>query len=357
MKRFGGYLGAALLLLGVAITALPPVTYAEDSEIGQSSGLSIMPRKNYTIKPGETITDKLSFGNLDKDNKLTVSLRVIDFSFYNESGTPKLHVAADAPQTPWSLKPFITVPEAVDIPAGDKAMVDFSIKIPENLGAGSYYSAIMYQAGGTGGGNLGLSASGVTLVFVSVPGIVNEKLSLQKFGAYASEDNGVTGKYIFIATMGNPKMVAFTVKNEGNVFEAPAGNIIVKNMFGKKVADVRANPNSSLALIGQTRLFAQCIRTVQQEVEFLGGKSKNTACVDPKLWPGRYTAELNVYYGQNGNQTREIVATATFWILPWWFLVILAALLALLAYGIWRLQQKLRAIANGTYKPRRRGRR
>ncbi|MBX6334693.1 hypothetical protein IRY61_05145 [Candidatus Saccharibacteria bacterium] len=358
MKRFAGYLGVALILLGVAIGALPPAAHAEDvdtGEVGKSSGLSITPRKNYTIKPGETITDTLIIGNLDHDNKLTVTLRMIDFSFYDESGTPKLHISADLPQTPWSLRPFTTLPETVEVPPGKRVSVDYSIKIPENLGAGSYYSAIMYQAGGSNGGNVGLNASGVTLVFVSVPGIVNEKLTLQKFGAYASEDNGVTGKYIFIATMGSPKMVAFTVKNEGNVFEAPAGNIVVKNMFGKEVADIKANPNSSLALIGQTRLFAQCIRTVQQEVEFLGGKSKNTACVDPKLWPGRYTAELNVYYGQNGNQTREIIATATFWILPWWFLVILAALLALLAYGIWRLQQKLRAIANGTYKPRRRG--
>lgn len=354
MKRFAVYMGVALVLLGVAIGALPPAVHAEDAGTGQSSGLSITPRKNYTIRPGQTITDKLTIGNLDKENKLTVSLRMIDFTYYDQSGTPKLSIAADAPQTPWSLKPFTTLPQTVEVPPGDRVSVDYTIKIPENLGAGSYYSAIMYQAGGSNGGNVGLNASGVTLVFVSVPGIVNEKLTLQKFGAYASEDNGVTGKYIFIATMGTPKMIAYTLKNEGNVFEAPAGNVIIKNMFGRQVADVKTNPNASLALIGQTRLFASCIRTVQQEVAFLGGTSKNTTCTDPKLWPGRYTAELNVLYGQNGNQTREITATATFWILPWWFLVIVGAVLGLLGYGIWRLQRKLRAIANGTYKPRRR---
>src|SRR5690606_15885630 len=154
-------------------------------------------------------------------------------------------------------------PEFLEVPAGSSASIDYTITIPENLGAGSYYSAIMYQAAGSNGGNVGLNASGVTLAFVSVPGIVDEKLTLQKFGAYASEDNGVTGKYIFIATMGSPKMIAYTLKNEGNVFEAPAGNVIIKNMFGKQVANVTTNPNSSLALIGQTRLFASCIRTVQ----------------------------------------------------------------------------------------------
>lgn len=356
MKRFVGFLGAALIIFSLVVAALPHATFAEDSdftETRQSSGLSITPRKNYVIRPGETITDKLTVGNLDDHNSLFVSLRMIDFTYMDESGSPKLSVAADAPLTPWSLRPFTNLPESLVVPAGGTASVDYTITIPENLGAGSYYSAIMYQAGGSNGGNVALNASGVTLAFVSVPGIVDEKLTLQKFGAYASEDNGVTGKYIFIATMGSPKMIAYTLKNEGNVFEAPAGNIIIKNMFGKQIADIKTNPNGSLALIGQTRLFASCIRTVQEEVAFLGGTSKNTTCVDPKLWPGRYTAELNVLYGQNGNQTREITATATFWILPWWFLMALAVIIAALAYLIWRLQRKIRAAINGTARPGR----
>lgn len=358
MKRVTAYLGVALMVFALAVGVLPRAVFAEDStdtaEVGRSSGLSITPRKNYTIKPGQTITDKLTVGNLDNNNALTVTLRMIDFTFTDQSGTPKLSIAADAPLTPWSLKPFTTLPQTLHVPPGGSESVEYSITIPENQGAGSYYSAIMYQAGGSNGGNVGLNASGVTLAFVSVPGIVDEKLTLQKFGAYASEDNGVTGKYIFIATMGTPKMIAYTLKNEGNVFEAPAGNVIIKNMFGKQVADVITNPNGSLALIGQERLFATCIRTVQEEVAFLGGTSKNTTCTDPKLWPGRYTAELNVLYGQNGNQTREITATATFWILPWWFIILVAAVLGALAYGIWRLQRKLRSIVNGTYKPKRR---
>jgi hypothetical protein len=290
---------------------------------------------------------------LDQHNDLDVALRMIDFTYTDQSGTPKLSIAANAPQTPWSLKPFTTLPTTLHVPAGGTASVDYTIKIPGNQGAGSYYSAIMYQAGGSQGGNVGLNASGVTLAFVSVPGIVNEKMTLQKFGAYNSQDNGATGKYIFIATMGTPKMVAYTLKNEGNVFESPAGNVIIKNMFGKQVANVVTNPNSSLALLGQTRLFTSCIRTAAEQVKLLGGTSKSTTCVDPKLMPGRYTASLNVLYGQNGNQTREITATASFWVLPWWFIITIIVVIAALTYFVWRLQRKLRAIVNGTFKPKR----
>ncbi len=345
MKRFSRYLGTALAVLITAVSLLPAIPA---SAAGTSSGLSITPKKNYLLKPGESATDKLIIGNLDHNNPLTVNLRMIDFTYTDQSGTPKLNIAANAPQTPWSLKPFTTLPKTVDVPAGGSKTVEFTIKIPKNQGAGSYYSAIMYQAGSSSGGNVALNASGVTLAFVSVPGTVKENMTLQKFGAYTSDDNGVTGSYTFIATDAQPKMIAYTLKNEGNVFESPAGNVIIKDMFGHQVANVLTNSNQSLALLGQTRLFTACIKTVQDKVKDLGGTTKDTTCVNPGFWPGRYTASLDVFYGQNGNQSKEITATATFWILPWWFIIVMLIVLSALASGIFWLQRRLRAIVKGT---------
>jgi Bacterial protein of unknown function (DUF916). len=345
MKRFSSYVAVALAVLVLAISAVPT---SASAATGASSGLSITPKKNYIIKPGQTVTDKLTIGNLDKNNSLTVSLRMIDFTYTNQSGTPKLSVGDKVPQMPWSLIPFTTLPKTVDIPAGGNKTVEYTIKIPKNQGAGSYYSAIQYRAGATSGGNVALNASSVTLAFVSVPGTVNEKMTLQKFGAYVSENNGVTGGYVFIATQGTPKMIAYALKNEGNVFESPAGNIIVKDTFGREVAEMTTNTTQSLALLGQTRLYATCIKTSQQVVKELGGTSKNTSCVDPHLWPGRYTAHMDIFYGQNGNQSREITAVATFWILPWWFIFLLLIVLGAAAYGIYRLQRKIKAVVKGT---------
>ena len=342
-KRFSSILGAALVVLFSVVNVMPAT-----AATAGSSGLSITPRKNYTIKPGDSVTDKLTIGNLDKDNDLNVTLRMIDFTFTNESGTPKLSIAANAPQTPWSLKPFTTLPKTLAVPAGSSKTVEYTIKIPKSQGAGSYYSAIMYQAGGSNGGNVALNASGVTLAFVSVPGTVNESMKLQKFGAYTSEDNGVTGGYTFIATQGTPKMIAYALKNEGNVFENPAGNVVIKDMFGHQVANVITNPNQSLALLGQTRLFTTCIKTVQQKIQAEGGTSKNTACSDPHMWPGRYTMHLDAFYGQNGNLSKEIVADAVVWILPWWFLILLVIVLGALGYGGWWTQRKLKALVRGT---------
>jgi hypothetical protein len=346
MKRFPRYLSAALAVLFVAISVLP--ASAASNTGGSSSGLSITPKKNYIIKPGQTITDKLQIGNLDKQNGLVMNLRMIDFTYMNQSATPKLDVAQNAPQMPWSLRPFTTLPKTVNIPAGGSKTVDYSITIPKNLGAGSYYSAVLYQAGGSNGGNVALNASGVSLVFVSVPGQVKESMAVQKFGAYNSNDNGVTGNFVFVDIREQPQMIAFALKNTGNVFESPAGNIVVKDMFDHQVANIAANRISSLSLIGQTRLYTSCIKTVQQTVQALGGVSKNTTCVDPHLKPGRYTAHLDAFYGQNGNQTHEITADATFWYLPFWFLVLVAAIIGLITWGVIWAKKKIQAAVKGT---------
>lgn len=353
MKRIFSSLGVALAMLFVVVSTLP-----NSASAASSSALSIQPRKTYIIQPGQTITDKLTIGNLDEHSDLSLSLRMIDFTFTDQSGTPKLNLAANAPQTPWSLKPFAKLPQGITIPHGETKTVNYTITVPKNQGAGSYYSAILYQAGGANGGNVALNASGVTLVFVSVPGKVNENMELKKFGAYNSEDNGTTGSFVFIDFNQQPKMVAFTVKNKGNVFESPAGNVIIKDMFGHQVTTVRTNTAQSLALLGQTRLFMSCIKTVQQQVQSLGGSSKDTKCVNPGLKPGRYTANLDLFYGQNGNETHEITAVAHFWYLPFWFLILVAVVLAAVAFGVWWLQRKIRAVVRGTtYKATRKKRR
>lgn len=349
IKRSVSCLGASLALILMLVSTMP----VSAAGVGGSSGLSITPRKDYVINPGKTIHDKLSIGNLSSNLPLKVSLRMVDFTFTDQSGTPKLFLAKDAPQTAWSLKPFSTLPSSVTVRPGQTKTVPFSIKIPKNQGAGSYYSAILYQAGGNNSGQVALNASGVSLVFVSVPGIVHEDLQIQKLGGYASDDNGVTGKFVFIATS-KPKMLGYTVKNNGNVAEAPAGSLTLKDIFGRKVKTVnKTNENSALALIGQTRLFTTCIQTVQQKIELEGGTSKDTSCTNPWLIPGRYSVSVDLFYGQNGNQTHEVTKTGSFWYLPWWFLIILALVIILIVVFITWLRRKIHKLLHGDKKPKK----
>src|SRR5690606_28207407 len=134
---------------------------------------SITPKKEYVIESGKDVKDELRIRNLDDTKPLELTLRVIDFTYTDDGGTPKLILDENAPQTSWSLRPYMTVENQVTIEPGATKTVPISVAIPKEVGAGSYYSAIIYAAGSEGfteASNVGLSASGVTLVFTTVPG-------------------------------------------------------------------------------------------------------------------------------------------------------------------------------------------
>ena len=302
MKRFKSIVAAGFAVLMVVAYALP----AAQASAVSSAALSIVPKKNYVIEPGKSIKDTLIIRNLDGSVPLQLTLRVVDFTFTDDGGTPKLMLDPNAPQTTWSLKPFMTVPKNVTIEPNSSKTIDMSVAIPAGHGAGSYYSAIVYSSGSGEGGNVGLSASGVTLAFVTIPGKVHEDLQLKNFGAYKEATTSSPASFMFIST-DMPKMLAYNLKNNGNVTEAPAGSITLKDMFGNERTIDSINTSKSLALIGQSRTFTSCIKLKDQDVNFHGETTRTSECTDPGLWPGMYTATLDAFYGQNGNQTKEII--------------------------------------------------
>lgn len=330
MKRLKSIALAALAVF-VAVAYIPvQSTYAQSAG---SSALSIAPKKNYIVDPGGVVEDTISIRNLDTTDSLNLNLRIIDFTFMDDSGTPKLLLGDNIEDTAWSLKPYMKITNSVSVSPNTSKNIDVKVNIPKSLGAGSYYSAILYSTGAPDGGNVGLSASGVTLVFVTVPGKVNENLQLKKLGVYNPEKVKGDG-YSFITGI-EPKYIGYTLENLGNITAAPVGTIQIKNLFfghTNTIDDV--NPKKSLALIGQTRTFEACIK--QQLLE--KDKSNSTPeCVSAGLWPGLYKTSADLFYGQNGNNTQEITKTSYFWYLPLWFIVVVILLALIIAFFVWRL--------------------
>lgn len=345
MKRLKSIVIAAFAVLIAGVYTMPALPASAIS----SASLSIVPKKNYVIEPGKSVKDTLTIRNLDSQVALQLTLRVVDFTFTDDGGTPKLMLDPSAPQTTWSLKPFLTVPKTVTVAPSSSKTIDMHIAIPANHGAGSYYSAIVYSSGSGEGGNVGLSASGVTLAFVSVPGKVHEDLQLEKFGPYRQATPNKPAQFNYVAT-DEPQMLAYTVKNNGNVTEAPVGSIVLKDMYGHQRTIDNVNPNSSLALIGQSRTFTACIKLKDQEVNLNGSQTKSKVCDAPGLWPGYYTAALDLFYGQNGNNTQEITKTISFWYLPIWFVILVIILLLIIAFVIWRVVRIIRQKMHGGVK-------
>lgn len=346
MKRFKSLIVAACAAFVAVAYALPaPAVSAQGS-----AALSIVPKKNYTIDPGKSINDTLVIRNLDAEQELNLSLRVVDFTYTDDGGSPKLLLDKDAETTAWSLKPFLTVPESVTIPPKESRTVDMNLAVPANHGGGSYYSAIVYSSSDSDGGNVGLSASGVTLAFANVTGDVNEDLKLEDFGPYFTDrESGTSGYRMF--TMEQPVRMAYTLKNNGNVTEAPVGSITLKHMFGKEITIDDVNPNESLALIGQSRTYQACIKLDTKEVNFNGARSETATCVSPNLWPGFYSTSLDLFYGRNGEQTKDITSSGWFLYMPLWFIILLLVIVGILGFFIYRLVNKIRG---GSKKSKRR---
>jgi len=344
MKHIKSLVLAVFAVLLSVTYVLPPTQVAADS----SSALGIAPKKNYVIEPGNSVQDKLNITNLDHATALNLTLRVIDFSFTGNGGTPKLFLDTNTPQTTWSLRSYLKVPQTVTIDPGKSKQVDLNIAIPKGHGAGSYYSAIVYSSGSGQGGNIGLNASGVTLVFVNVPGKVKENLDFTHIGAYDRAAQGDLSGYHYFNTQA-PDTIAYTLKNNGNVVEAPAGNITLRDIFGRTTTINELNPSSSLALIGQERTFLTCIKLKPEDVKLGNTTTKSSTCDASGLWPGYYSVSADLFYGQNGNLTQEVTKVGGFWYLPWWFIGVVIIVLGAAGFYGWRTYNKLR---NKFYGPR-----
>lgn len=344
MKRL-----ARVVSLLLAVTTL--ITTA--SVQAASNGLGISPRKDYSVQPGKTVSDTLYISNLSLSQDLQVNLKVLDFGAQDETGSPALQLDEGASPTPWSLKPFVKIPSEVKIAAGKSANVPISVTIPANQGAGSYYSAIQYTAvNPETKQKVNISAATASLIFVTVPGEAKEQLILRQFGMWQSEDtNPALGKFksLFFSS---PKEFAYRLQNNGNVAEQPSGSMVIKNMFGRTALEIEdANPKKQLALIGQTRRIQACVKTsVLTSQDPNGQAAKQNVCDDPGLLPGRYTAQIALYYGLNGNNTQQVLASTSFWYLPWWSIVAFFALIIVIVLLVWLIR---RAFGGGRRRYRR----
>lgn len=338
MKRIGMLLSGFVLLIALSVPPQPAGAAA--------NSIGVNPRRDFTINSGEKIQNTLFVNNIDREEPLTVKFELIDFKPQNETGTPSL-MLKNKEQTRWSLKQYLSLPDQVEIPAGKSKDVPFTISIPKNVGAGSYYSAIRYTAvNPETGENLRLTSSAVTLMFVRVPGETRSSLTLQDFGAFVPNTELTDGAFNTFFGATKPQYLSFRLKNNGNVAEQPTGSILIKDIFGNEFQTIEnANPQKKLVLIEQTRRVDVCMNEERKQIKNpeTGADTEDIKCNYPDLKPGRYTAQLGLVYGDNGNAAQEVRAVSTFWYLPAWFIGVVVAGLALIAFLAWRV---VRAIKN-----------
>src|SRR6266404_2565422 len=117
-------------LLALIVLTILPFSLVKFSALAQSNGLGVTPRQSFTMKAGDQASNSLFLNNLNKTQPLTVHIKIVDFEALDDSGSAKLLQASDQPQTPWSLKAYLSLPDVVTVPAGQSKQVPFTVKLP-----------------------------------------------------------------------------------------------------------------------------------------------------------------------------------------------------------------------------------
>ena len=308
MKRFLAItLTVICLVVAAAFFVLPRTANAAPNDGGQALEIA-PPVLNLTANPGDVINAQIAIRDVSP-LPLIVSSQVNDFIAdpNSENGNPKTLVDTTE-KSPYSIIDWVSPLPQMTLKSKQIENLPIKITVPKNAAPGGYYGTIRFTVSPPDMKETGvsLSASLGALIMIRVNGDANEKLSLQEF--YVSK-TGEKGS-IFDSV---PLQFTERIKNEGNVFEQPRGNIIIKDMFGNITANVNVNLENRNVLPNSTRRFEQPF---------------DEAALGNRFMFGYYTAELTLSYGKNQTLTSRL----SFWIIPWKLILGILILLTVLIF-------------------------
>lgn len=311
-KKYTSFGLRLAMVLGVAVALLASPQVATAQQVNESTNtLKISPvRRDVEIKPGETKTLDVTVTNVT-GTAITVRAIENDFVAGDENGTPALILDENEYAPARSLKRFMKPISNVTIPAREAKTVKVVVQMPKDAKPGGYFGAIRFApVSPDGGGQVNLNTSVASLMLVTVPGDVLEKLTLTDFDV---RHDGKASEFF-----GSPDNLQLSARfqNSGGLQEGPFGKVSV--LQGDKViyeTDFNnKNPRDVVLPEGARRWDIPL---------------KNIGSF------GYYTVNATFTYGKD-NKTIE--ATKSFWVVPQ-FAIILAVvgLLVLigLIVGIW----------------------
>lgn len=276
----------AALLLVVTFSALAVQAQSNGSS---SSVLKVSPlRTDIQVEPGASGTVEILVTNLTSSDILVRPFEN-DFIAGDEKGTPSIILDQDEYAPTHSLKRFLAPLPDVTVPANDSVIVEVQINVPAGTQAGGYFGAIrLAPADPEGGGQVNANASVASLILLTVPGDMVEKISLTDFSLIQGTKSGTDFR------TPNDLKVSFRFQNEGNLQIGPFGKVSVTQ--GKEVVyDADFNNKSPRDVI-----LPDSARRWDVPLENIGSF-------------GRYTVSATFTYGAK-NQSIDVVRT--FWVIP-----------------------------------------
>jgi hypothetical protein len=254
------------------------------------------PNAEITAKPGETTEVVAKLYNESKE-ALAIQPGVLSFDTKNESGQPNFY----DDKTGLDLQHWITLPGSLTLAPGETRSVIITVVVPKSADPGGHYAAIFWGTAPPKVDGSGASIAGqlAMLFLVDVEGNTKEDLKAIEFHPLNS----------FLTHLPANFMVRF--QNNGSVHEHPAGDIIIRNMFGREATTLPFNIQPSIG-----NVLPKSIRRF--DLSWLKNTMDKSASEWANEWNnfafGYYSAELNATYGA-GNTL--VTAHTSFWVFPW----------------------------------------
>lgn len=306
---------AIFAALGVALVLiLSLATLRAQEDQGGGNALQISPtRTEIVAQSGEQKSFSITIKNITKSD-MALKAELNDFESDNSSGAPQIIVDTKN-RTPYSLEKILKDLNDIELKAGEAKEVKFTLDVPANVAPGAYFGAIRYQAvpkeTSDAKRQVALNASVAHLVFLEVPGDINEQIQIQSL---KMQRGGKSGSFF----VNSPDQAALAVKNLGNGFARPFGKVAI-NYFGNEVHSYEVNNRDprGIVLPNSSRTFVDDVKNIKK--------------------PGKYTAVASVAYGSGA----EVVNyKSSFWYVPLWTLILLVVLLLAIGGGGYYVYRK-----------------
>lgn len=263
---------AALLVLGiVGAMAIAPIV----------RGVTVGPvRLEYFAQPGDVITGKVTVINEDTQEHTFYP----SFEKFTEDNTSNRVFTKETSD----LSTWFKTEASITLKAGESRDVPFTLSVPANAEPGGHFAVMWWSTSppnAVSGEQVSIVTRAGILVYLTVAGDIHEEGLLAGFSA-----NG--GSFFF----GYPVSFTTSFKNDGNVYEKPQGNVVIRNMLGMVSATLPINQFGSNVLPQTTKSF--------------------NATWESNPWAfGLYHAVVTLTYGQNSTVVSK---SLWFFVFPLW---------------------------------------
>lgn len=353
MKR----LVLSLLTAGLALGNLfmPAMALAADPPPSKPLVLETSPLPiNIKADPGKSVSTELrvrqSSGGTEK-----LKLTLMKFSAYGEEGKPMIKDREPGDDY-FDWAKFDRT--SFNAPSGEWQTIKMTINVPKTAAFGYYYAVVFSRVGDDVKRPQQTSIAGGTATLVLLEANnPNAKRTL--------ELDSLTSKqrvYEFLPAHFDVKLA-----NTGNVHGVPKGGVFISRGNGRTIVSLPLNLGNGNILPGTKRVYP--VEWMEGWPTYKNVEENGKVKLDKKGEPvrrldwdltkimnfrmGKYTAHLVAVY-DDGKHDVPIEAELSFWVIPWRFLLVLLAVLALIGFGVYMtIRGTLRGAGRGLKRMRR----